>query len=346
MIDRRRLLLGASAVGMAASTPALARARPARVFYLSESQGWRHAPVIRPDDGGPAPSEAAMSGIAERTGAFSVQVSQDAREITPELLRNIDVLAVYTTGPLPVSRQTWQMIQAWIAAGRGGVVALHSAADTSLDFEGGEEAWTRFINGRFAGHPWNQGDAVRIRTYHTEHPTTAMWPGAFDYREEIYQYQDFDPARVRVLQGLDFTATPIRRPWAVPVAWVREVGRGRLFFTNLGHTPETWDDPRFQSQIVEAVAWARGLGRTDAGPNPSEQAVHAIEALLAYAGDDPALAQTLAQAPARRDDRWLRTVHDRISSLRPIYPADEDADRAPFDAALQAVREQVLAEIG
>lgn len=344
MIDRRNLLFGAAAAGLAMPAAARARAliqgRPARVFYLSESRGWRHAPVIRPEGGGPAPSEAAMTAIAERTGAFTVELSQDATEITPELLRRIDVLAFYTTGPLPVSAQNWQAVQAWVASGRGGVVGLHSAADTGLDFEGGDEAWTRFINGRFAGHPWNQGDDLRVRTYHTDHPTTAMWPAAFDYREEIYQYQGFDPARVRVLQGLDFPGTPIRRPWAVPVTWVRQVGQGRLFFTNLGHTPETWEDPRFQSQIVEAVAWARGLGRAEADPNPSEQAVHAIEALLAYAGDDPALAQNLA----RRDDRWLRTVHDRISGLKPIYPADEDADHAPFDAALQAVRDQVLAE--
>lgn len=345
MIDRRRLLLGA-ATGLAAPAVAqagvLAQARPVRVFYLNESRGWRHAPVIRPDDGGPAPSEAAMTAIAERTGAFTVRNSQDAAEITPELLAQIDVLAFYTTGPLPISEQSWQAVQAWVAAGRGGVVGLHSAADTALDFDGGDDAWTRFINGRFAGHPWNQGDALRIRTYDTSHPTTAMWPAVFDYSEEIYQYQGFDPARVRVLQGLDFSGTPIKRPWAVPVTWVRQIGRGRLFFTNLGHTPSTWEDPRFQSQIVEAVAWARGRGRVQADPNPSEQAVHAMEALLAYGGDDPTVARTLS----RRDARWLRTVHDRIAALRPLYPEGEGADRAAFDAAYQAVRETVLAEGG
>jgi type 1 glutamine amidotransferase len=80
-----------------------------------------------------------------------------------------------------------------------------------------------------------------------------MWPVSFDYAEEIYQHSDFDPAKVRVLQTLDFAGTPLKRPYAVPIAWARQIGQGRLFFTNLGHTPSTWDDPRFRAQIVEAV---------------------------------------------------------------------------------------------
>ena len=67
MIDRRRLLFGAAAAGLAMPAAAQARSliqgRPARVFYLSESRGWRHAPVIRPDDGGPAPSGSPYSSM-------------------------------------------------------------------------------------------------------------------------------------------------------------------------------------------------------------------------------------------------------------------------------------------
>ncbi|MFN3814926.1 ThuA domain-containing protein [Brevundimonas sp.] len=334
MIHRRQALLGVGAAALA--VPSIAHARPRRaqrVLYLSQSAGWLHDVVARPDDGGLAMSELAMTEIGRASGAFTTRATQDASEITSALLAEMDVLVVYTTGALPIPRQSWQAIQAWLASGRGGFVGLHSAADTGMDFPGGREAWVGMVGGDFAGHPWNQGDPIRVRT-HGDHPTVAMWPDAFDYREEIYQYRGFDPTRVRVLQSLDLARTPTKRPWAVPVTWVRQIGHGRLFYTNLGHTPSTWSDPRFRDQIVQAVQWAGGAGRVDADPNPVDQAVDAIAALLAWSDDDPAMAQGLTgQRPA-----WLLDMGRRISAL-----IEHEGDDADLTAAAAPLRREVLA---
>ena len=335
MIHRRQALLGAAA---ALTAPSIAHARPRRaqrVLYLSQSVGWLHDPVARPDDGGLAMSELAMTEIGRASGAFTTDATQDASQITPALLPDVDVLVAYTTGALPIPQQSWQAVQAWLASGRGGFVGLHSAADTGLDFPGGRDAWVSMVGGDFAGHPWNQGDPVRIRT-HGDHPTVAMWPDAFDYREEIYQYQAFDPARMRVLQSLDFAHTPTKRPWAVPVTWVRQIGHGRLFYTNLGHTPSTWSDPRFRDQIVQAVQWAGGAGRIDADPNPLDQAVDSVRALLAWSGDDPAIANGLTdQRPA-----WLLDMGRRITALIE-HEGDDDA----LAVAAAPLRREVLARV-
>ena len=336
MIHRRQALLGVGAAVLAA--PSIAHARPRRaqrVLYLSQSVGWLHDPVTRPDDGGLAMSELAMTEIGRASGAFATRATQDASEITPALLAELDVLVLYTTGALPISQQSWQAIQAWIASGRGGFVGLHSAADTGLDFPGGRDAYVSMVGGDFAGHPWNQGDPIRVRT-HGDHPTVAMWPDAFDYREEIYQYQGFDPTRVRVLQSLDMDGTPTKRPWAVPVTWLRQIGHGRLFYTNLGHTPSTWSDPRFRNQIVRAVQWAGGAGRIDADPNPVDQAADAITALLAWSGDDPAVADELTgQRPA-----WLLDMGRRITAL-----IEHEGDEAALAAAAAPLRREVLERV-
>ncbi len=333
MIHRRQALLGVGAAALAA--PSMAHTRPRRaqrVLYLSQSVGWLHDTVARPDDGGLAMSELAMTEIGRASGAFTTHATQDASEITPTLLSELDALVVYTTGALPIPRQSWQAIQAWIASGRGGFVGLHSAADTGLDFPGGREAWVGMVGGDFAGHPWNQGDPIRVRT-HGDHPTVAMWPEVFNYREEIYQYQGFDPTRVRVLQSLDFAGTPTKRPWAVPVTWVRQIGHGRLFYTNLGHTPSTWSDPRFRDQIVQAVQWAGGAGRIDADPNPLDQAVDSIRALLTWSGDDPAVTDELTgQRPA-----WLLDMGRRITAL-----IDHEGDEDALTAAVAPLRREVL----
>ena len=72
--------------------------------------------------------------IGKDSGAFTTEVTQDAREITPRRLETVDVLVFYTTGALPISPENWKAIQDWVASGRGGFIGLHSAADTGLDF--------------------------------------------------------------------------------------------------------------------------------------------------------------------------------------------------------------------
>lgn len=332
MIHRRHALMGAVAAVTAPAAAQAASRRPQRVLYLSQSAGWRHAPVSRPGDGGLSMSERTMDEIGRASDAFTLRTTQDASEITPALLAQLDVLVFYTTGALPVSPQSWQAIQAWIASGRGGFVGLHSATDTSLDFPGGRDSYIGLIGGEFAEHPWNEGEPISVRAY-GQHATTAMWPEVFDYREEIYQHRDLDPARVRVLQGLDFARTPLKTPWAIPVTWVRQVGHGRVFYTNLGHTPSTWSDPRFRDQIVQAIQWAGGSGRAEADPNPLQQAIHGIEALLNYADEDPAVAAALiGERPA-----WLLDMGRRIAALQGLQN-DEDEQ----NAAVSALRDEIM----
>lgn len=342
----RRLpaLLVVIAALIALASPAAAR--PLRVLYLDQSVGWRHAPVIRPEGGGLAPSETAVIAIGRDSGAFTAEVTQDAREITPERLARVDVLVFYTTGALPISAEAWAAVQERVGAGRLGFVGLHSAADTNWPYDGPGEPYASFLGGQFAGHPWTQGTKVRIETLDPDFPAVAMWPVSFDDGEEIYQYSSFEPSRVRVLQTLDFTGTPLRRPYAVPVAWARQIGRGRLFFSNLGHTPTTWNNPRFRRQLVEAVKWTGRRTRGSAEPDLDRQAGWQFRALLAYepvAGrDDAAILARLE----RQDRSWRRATATRIASLQSLYPEKPGDDRAPFEAEYRALLAEVLARGG
>jgi type 1 glutamine amidotransferase len=254
------------------------------------------------------------------------------------------VLVFYTTGALPISPEAWAAVQQRVAAGKLGFIGLHSATDTAWSYDGPGEAYTRFINGKFAGHPWTEGTPIRIETLDPDFPLVSMWPLSFDYAEEIYQHSDFDPARVRVLQTLDFAGTPLKRPYAVPIAWAREIGTGRLFFTNLGHTPSTWNDPRFRHQVVEAVEWTGRRTSGRAAPDTLRQFLWQVKALLAYepgAGrDDTAIIGRLL----KMDPAWQAATAQRIADLRKVYPAKPDSDRAPFEAAYRAVLGDVLAK--
>ena len=47
------------------------------------------------------------------------------------------------------------------------------------------------------------------------------------------------------------------------VTWAKMYGKGRVYYTTLGHVEENWDKPEFQQMITEAIAWAMGLENAD-----------------------------------------------------------------------------------
>lgn len=324
-----RLLAGlALALCLAACAHAPSAAeRPVRVLYLSQSVGFVHETVRRPA-GGLAPSEIALQAMARDSGAFTVDLTQDARDLTPARLAEVDVLVFSTTGALPIEPETWVAILAWLESGRGGFVGIHSAADTALDFEGGQDAWTAFLGGRFDGHPWTQGTEIRLANLEPTHPLASMWPDGTAFAEEIYQYVGFNPARARVLQTLDMAGGSLRRPYPVPVTWVRHVGAGRLFYTNLGHTPSTWEDPRFRAQIIQAIHWTGGRIDVPTTPNAQLQDAAAVAAFSA--------AEALATPPESGD--WA-AIADEIRRLQAIDPEKRDGDAAAWDAARARIRQ-------
>lgn len=294
-----------------------------RVFYLSQSVGFVHETVRRPA-GGLSSSELALQEMARDSGAFTIELSQDARDLTTDRLTDLDVLVFSTTGALPIDRTTWAAITAWVESGRGGFVGIHSAADTALHFDGGEEAYTAFLGGRFDGHPWTQGTPIRLSNLEPSHPLAAMWPDGTDYAEEIYQYAGFVPGRVRVLQTLDMSAGEVRRPYPVPVTWVREIGEGRLFYTNLGHTPSTWSDPRFRRQIVDAIRWSGHRLDAPAAPNPEVQDTAALAAFAATEGVSAEPEMAVA-----------------IRALQSLHPEKQGGDVSAWHAARPRIREAV-----
>lgn len=346
---RRRLLAMAAALGLSALAPSFSlaadeAAKPAdgkkvKVLYLTQSRGFVHQPVNRKGKDGKelplASSEVAFIDYGKTTGLFDVEATQDATVITPEKLKQIDVLAFYTTGALPISDANWTVVQEWVKSGKGGFIGIHSATDTQWDYKGPELTYTKFINGQFAGHPWGQGTPIKIATFDPAFPAVTQWAAAPDHKDEIYQYQKYDPSAVRVLQCIDFEGTALKKPYFVPITWVRELGKGRVFYTNLGHTPATWEDARFKSTLVEAVKWVTHQTAGSAEPNPDVQALWTIHSFVAYGPDgkgqpkDAPQASAVAAKLGTADKAWLVETAEKVTALRGTAPPDAKEPKAP-----------------
>lgn len=250
-----------------------------RVLMLTQSKGFMHGSVRRPEGDAErklAVSEIAMIELGQKTGLFTVDCTQDAEsDFTRENLQSYDIVMFYTTGSLPIAEADRNyFFREWLTAKGHGFIGFHSAADTYGDYE----PYWDMVGGTFNGHPWNAGDTVTISVHEPDHPLMVPFGREFTIRDEIYQYKNWQPEKVRVLMSLDMSRCKPSMPYHVPVAWVKSYGEGRVYFNNLGHNESTWSDTRFLSSITSAVKWIRGDLDAESAPNPELSAAQELKA--------------------------------------------------------------------
>ncbi len=223
----------------------VSRAKP-KVLYLTHSAGWKHEVLPL--------SQQILKQIGERSGAFEITATEDCSLLSRERLKEYDAVVFYTTGELPISDEQKDAFLDFIKSGKG-FVGIHSATDTFYKWpEYGE-----LIGGYFNGHPWHQDVTIKVEDQH--HPATSHLEKSFTIKDEIYQMKNFSRDRVHVLMSLDTNSVNLTLPDVhrtdkdFALAWWREYGKGRVFYTALGHRPEVWQDERFQQHLLGALRW-------------------------------------------------------------------------------------------
>jgi len=175
----------------------------------------------------------------------------------------------YTTGNLGIPKETLDyFFTDWLKQKGHGFIGTHSASDTYGDFE----PYWDMVGGTFNGHPWGSGELVTV-SVHEPHPTVAMFGDEFQIKDEIYQYKNWQPAKVRVLMSLNMAKCKTKKDYHVPVCWVKDYGKGRVFYTNLGHNETTWANEKVLQHLLAGVKWAAGRidGEAQAHPELSKE---------------------------------------------------------------------------
>jgi len=150
-----------------------------------------------------------------------------------------------------------------------GFVAAHSGATAFF-------SWPEFgemLGGRFDEHPWGITDATVV-VDDPAFPAMKGFPATSVRLDEHYQLKDFSREKLRVLAHLDASKLDLHQPLVhrtdgdFPVAWAKSYGKGRVFYSTLGHVVESWDDPVLQQMYFNAMKWALGLTPGDTTPRP------------------------------------------------------------------------------
>lgn len=226
-----------------------------RVLFFTHSAGYVHEVVQRGEGGTLAPAEEIF--LAAAKGRFDVTCSQDCADISAANLAKYAAVVFMTTSTrekdLPVPGNGNQELVDWVRHG-GAFVGLHCATDTNYNFA----PYVQMIGGTFDGHPWHEEVTATIEDW--RYPWTACLPSSWTLTDEIYQFADFRRHPTRVLFSLAHGSCDIalgkRADKDYAMAWTRDWGEGRVFYTGLGHREEVWRDALFQQFLLGGIEWA------------------------------------------------------------------------------------------
>lgn len=229
---------------LCSGSAAPARDAPGAILIFSHTSGYRHDSI-------PA-GTAAVESLARERG-LAVETSENPAIFAADRLARFRaiVLLSTTTDPndpasewLTGARRT--ALQRFVGRG-GGVLAVHAAADSHYHWEW----YGKLIGGRFARHPPGTPTG-KLAVLPGPRPNQGL-PPSIERADEWYYFDDL-AAGSTWLVTLD--PDSIGEPGdPVPVAWTREVNGGRMFYTALGHTRESYAEPFFLRHLANGLDW-------------------------------------------------------------------------------------------
>lgn len=238
------------------------------ILVFSKTRGWRHNEGI-------AGADRFFSELSKSMD-FGFYTTENGAVFNANDLRRFKVIVFNNMTGDTLNKAQQEAFKNWLMAG-GAWIGLHGSGDSS------HTSWPWYdkslIGPEFIGHPAApQFQDARLVTINTEHPIMSGVPKEWNIIDEWYSFdgvpQDFG---LTPLMGLDESSySPENKiygdvgdlrmgptPQEHPVLWVGTIGQGRIVYSALGHSHETYDNTVYRDILTNAFKWVQG-------PHPSE----------------------------------------------------------------------------
>jgi type 1 glutamine amidotransferase len=216
-----------------------------------------------------------LERFGNKTGAWEATFSNDLANFRYERLRQFDAVFLNNTvGLLFNDPELRAGIVRFLKEG-GGLVGYHASTHASID-------WPEFteIIGASSGAHREATEKVAVKLDDPSSPLNAGFGGQpFISVDEHFRWNNYSRQRVHVLLSIDVPNTDLnqgrgcdictRADNDYAVSWIREYGKGRVFYTSLGHGPGAFMDAKILGHILAGVQYA--LGDIDADATPGTQ---------------------------------------------------------------------------
>jgi type 1 glutamine amidotransferase len=276
------LLSSLVTLGVCLALPA--EAAPKKVLVVSTTTGFRHSSIPT--------AEQVLAELGTKSGVFTVDYARVTPEdpefkgadgkpdkakvdaaiktvladkMSPAALKTYDAIVfANTTGNLPLPDK--EAFLNWIKAGKG-FVGMHAATDTFPDFP----EFIDMIGGQFKAH--GPQVTVDIQNQDSQCPACRHLGSNWEVFDEIYQFKNYDKTKVHSLLSLDKHPND-KTPGHYAISWCKSYGKGRVFYTSLGHREDIWTPntpagferknskeiaEAYQKHILSGIKWALGL---------------------------------------------------------------------------------------
>jgi type 1 glutamine amidotransferase len=223
-----------------------------RLLLFEKINGFKDEPSVNA-------AHAAFVAMAERKG-WAIASTDKGGAINPDTLKQFDAVIWNNISGDVLTLSERRALQDYLEKG-GGFVAVHGSAGDPAYF------WDwyadKLIGARFAGHPLNpQFQDARIAVENTSSKLAKALPAEWTMKDEWYSFKTNPRAAgATVVLTLDeSTYKPegmmgqnLRMGADHPLAWTNCIGKGRMFYSAIGHRPETYSQPQYVSLLESAI---------------------------------------------------------------------------------------------
>ena len=197
----------------------------------------------------------AIQDLGDKNG-FNVDTTTNANMFAEDSLKKYAALVFLSSTGEILSGNQEIAVERYIQAG-GGFVGIHAATDAEYDW-----SWyVKMIGASFKSHPANQEATLIIND--KNHPSTDSLPATWTRKDEWYNFKNLNPD-VKVLISIDEKSYQGGENGDKhPMAWYHNFDGGRVFYTELGHTNESFSEPLYLKHILGGIQYTIGDNTAD-----------------------------------------------------------------------------------
>lgn len=213
-----------------------------RILVFTKTAGYHHESIPK--------GAAAITKLGLENG-FLVDTTSNADFFTEDsLAKYAAVVFLSTTGDLLNGYQE-NAFERYIQSG-GGFMGIHAAADAEYDW-----GWyNRLVGAWFDSHPAQQ--VAKIHVVDSTNIATKHLPAIWERKDEWYNFKNLNPD-VHVLLSIDEKSYEGGKNGDNhPMAWYHDYDGGRAFYTELGHTDESFTEENYLKHILGGIRYAIG----------------------------------------------------------------------------------------
>jgi len=219
--------------------------------------------------------------MGKKTGAYEAVFSDDMEMFRPDKIKQFDATCFNNTqGVLFNDPELRKSLLDFITEGHG-FVGIHAAIATFVQHPVYDQwpAFGKMLGGtENGGHPWAPTDSLTFKVDDPKSPLTAVFKGSgFEVTDEVNQLQEpILRDHMHVLLSVDMEKTgmpkhsmlPVRaQDKDFPLSWIRNEGKGRVFYFGLAHGPNILLNPAILEHLLAGIQYALGDLKADATPS-------------------------------------------------------------------------------